>query len=53
MKQVEFFSPRGEDATLRRYIEALVQDRFFTIEFLKSRWFQACPQWPSWCQKAS
>ena len=36
VKQVEFFSPRGEDATLRRYIEALVQDRFFTIEFLKS-----------------
>ena len=36
MQLVEFFSPRGSDATVRRYIEALVQDRFFSIEFLKS-----------------
>ena len=36
MKTIEFFSPHGSDATLRRYIEVLVQDRFFSIEFLKS-----------------
>ena len=36
MKKVEFVSPRGSNETLRRYIKAIVQDQFFSIEFLKS-----------------
>ena len=36
MKKVEFVSRRGNNETLRRSIEAIVQDEFFSIEFIKS-----------------
>ena len=35
-KKVEFVSPRGNNESLRRYIEAIVGDEFFSIEFIKS-----------------
>ena len=35
-KKVEFVSRRGNNETLRRSIEAIVQDEFFSIEFIKS-----------------
>ena len=36
VKKVEFVSRRGNNETLRRSIEAIVQDEFFSIEFIKS-----------------
>ena len=36
MKPVTIFSPKMSNAILRRYIESTVNDRFFTIEFIKA-----------------